>query len=134
MSTVSDALARSRTVLSICSDIFGQFRRCAFLREHGWLVLGSSSGHGGIVQFAAELVHAIVLDVDGDGAETAVIAGELKRIKARVPVILLVGESQTLVEGVVECADALVARLDEWEILQALEQQAGHFAHAARPA
>ena len=71
---------------------------------------------------------------DGDGAETAVIAGELKRIKARVPVILLVGESQTLVEGVVECADALVARLDEWEILQALEQQAGHFAHAARPA
>ena len=123
-----------RTILCICSDVFSLNRRCGFLREHGWLVLSSTTGHSGIVQFAAELVDVVVLDVDGDGAETAVIAGELKRIKARVPVILLVGESQTLVEGVVECADALVARLDEWEILQALEQQAGHFAHAARPA
>jgi DNA-binding response OmpR family regulator len=122
---VSDALPRSRAILSICSDTFSQYQRCAFLREHGWLVLGSSSGHSGIVQFAAELVDVVVLDVDGDGAETAVIAGELKRTKARVPVILLVGEGQTLVEGVVGCADAVVSRLDESELLKALEQQAG---------
>jgi acyl-CoA hydrolase len=124
-STVSDALPRSRTILSICSDIFSQFRRCAFLREHGWLVLGSSSGHSGIVQFAAELVDVVVLDVDGDGAETAVIAGELKRTKEKVPVVLLVGEGQTLVEGVVECADAVVPRLNESGLLKALERQAG---------
>ena len=46
---MSDAQRRSRTILSICSDIFSQHRRRAFLREHGWLVLVSSSGHGGIV-------------------------------------------------------------------------------------
>ncbi len=75
-----------------------------------------------------------MLDVDGDGVETAVIAGELKRTKAKVPVILLVGGGQTLVEGVVECADAVVCRLNESELLKALEQQTGHPAHAARPA
>jgi DNA-binding response OmpR family regulator len=123
-----------RTILSICSDIFSQYRRCAFLREHGWLILSSTSGHGGIVQFAAELVDVVVLDVDGDGAETAVIAWELKRTKAGVPVILLVGERQALVEGVVECADAVVPRLDESELLNALEQQVGHPTHAVRPA
>jgi len=133
-STVSDSQPRSRTVLSICSDIFSQHRRCALLREHGWLVLGSSSGHGGIVQFAAELVDVVVLDVDGDGAGTAVIAGALKRTKGKVPLILLVGEGQALVEGALYCADAVVARFDESELLQALEQQAGPPAHAARPA
>ncbi len=115
----------SHTILSICSDILSQFRRCAFLREHGWLVLGSSSGHSAIVQFAAELVDVVVLDVDGDGAETAVIAAELKRTKEKVPIILLVGEGQTLVEGVVERADAVVSRLDESGLLKALERRAG---------
>jgi hypothetical protein len=47
---------------------------------------------------------------------------------------MLVGKGQTLVEGVVECADAVVPRLDEFELLKALEQQAGQPAHAARPA
>ena len=114
-----------RTILCICSDVFSLNRRCGFLREHGWLVLSSTTGHGAIVHFAAELVHAVVLDVDGDGAEAAVIAGELKRTKAKVPIILLVGEGQTLVEGVVECADAVVPRLNESELLKSLEQQAG---------
>jgi hypothetical protein len=114
----------SRTILCIGSDIFSQYRRCAFLREHGWLVLSSTTGHGGIVQFAAELVHAVVLDVDGDGAETALIAGELKRTKATVPVILLVGEGQALLEGALNSANAVVPRVDESELLKALEQQA----------
>lgn len=128
---MSNAQRGSRTILCICSDTFSQYRRCAFLREHGWLVLSSSSGHGGIVQFAAELVDVVVLDVDGDGAETAVIAGELKRTKAKVPIILLVGDGQTLVRGVLECADAVVQKLDESELLKALGQQAGQPAHAA---
>ncbi len=131
---MSDAPRRSCTILSICSDIFSQFRCCAFLREHGWLVLGSSSGHSGIVQFAAELVDVVVLDVDGDGAETAVIAGELKRTKEKVPIILLVGDGQTLVDGALNSADAVVPRLDESELLKALERQAGKPAHPARPA
>ena len=66
-----------------------------------------------------------MLDVDGDGADTAVIAGELKRTKEKVPVIMLVGDGQALVEGALNSADAVVPRLDESELLKALEQQAG---------
>jgi DNA-binding response OmpR family regulator len=126
---VSDPQSRSRTILFICSDIFNLYRRCGFLREHGWRVLSSTTGHGGIVQFAAELVDIVVLDVEGDGAETAVIAGELKRTKEKVPVIMLVGKSQTLVEGVVECADAVVPRLDA-ELLKALDERVGQPSYA----
>lgn len=62
-------------------------------------MLGSSSGHAGIVEFAAQLVDVVVLDVNGDGADAAVIAGELKRIKEKVWLIPLVGEGQALFEA-----------------------------------
>ena len=48
----------------------------------------------GFVQFTAELVDVVVLDVEVDGAETAVTARELKRTKAKVLVILRVGEGR----------------------------------------
>jgi CheY-like chemotaxis protein len=123
-----------RTILCVGSDILSLYVRCAFLREHGWRVLSATSGHAGIVQFAVELVDVVVLDVDDDGAETAVIAGELKRTKAKVPLVLLVGEGQALVEGALNSANSVVPRLDESELLNALEQQGRQPAHAARPA
>jgi DNA-binding response OmpR family regulator len=90
-------------------------------------VLSSANGHDGIVRFAAERVDVVVLDVNSDAAETAVIAGELKRTRANVPVIMLVTEEQTLAEGVLEIADAVVLRSDQSKLLKTLDslQRAG---------
>jgi AmiR/NasT family two-component response regulator len=124
---VSDEQLRSRRVLCIGSEIIGLHRRCRALRENGWLVLSSANGHDGIVRFAAERVDVVVLDVNSDAAETAVIAGELKRTRANVPVIMLVTEEQTLAEGVLEIADAVVLRSDQSKLLKTLDslQRAG---------
>lgn len=46
---------------------------------------------------------------------------------------MLVAEKQMLIEGALECADALVTKSDESELLKALKQQAGPD-HAAQPA
>jgi DNA-binding response OmpR family regulator len=92
------------------------------LREQGWRVLSSSSGHDGILRFTAELVDVVVVDLNGDGSEGALIAGELKRIRPKVPVIILVTEGQTLAEGALASADAVVLRSDHLQnLLKVLE-------------
>jgi len=90
------------------------------LREQGWQVLSSTSGHEGILRFTAEPVDAVVVDLNGDGAEGALIAAELKRIRPRVPVIILVVEGETLVDGALDSADAVVPRADRSQLLKAL--------------
>jgi DNA-binding response OmpR family regulator len=114
---VSEAKLHSRTVLCIGSQTIGLNLRCGFLKEHGWRVLSSTNGYDAIVLFVAELVDVVVLDVDGNGAEAALIAGELKRTKANVHVIMLVAEKQTLVEGALDVADAVVTRSVRYEEL-----------------
>ena len=84
-------------------------------------MLSATSGHQGILSFTAEAVDVVVLDLNGDGAEGAVIAGELKRIRPDIPVVILTAEGQTLVDGALECADAVVPRLDHPGLLRALE-------------
>jgi len=64
-----------RAVLCIGTDTIGLRQRCAFLKERGWRVLSSTNGHDAIVRFVGELVDVVVLEVDGDGADAAVIAG-----------------------------------------------------------
>jgi len=114
-------VSHSRTVLCIGSDAIGLRQRGAFLKEHGWRVLSSTKAHDAIVRFVSELVDAVVLDVDGDGAEAAVIAGELNRSRANVHVIMLVAEDQKLAEGVLDSADAVVIRSDQAELMRVLE-------------
>jgi DNA-binding response OmpR family regulator len=92
------------------------------LREHGWRVLSSANAHEGILRFTVELVDVVVIDLNSDGSEGALIAGELKRLRPKVPVIILVTKGETLVEGALASADAVVLRSDhQQELLKALE-------------
>jgi DNA-binding NarL/FixJ family response regulator len=85
-------------------------------------VLSSSSGHEGIFRFTAEPVDVVVIDLNSGGAEGALIAGELKRLKPKVPMIILVTEGETLAEGALASADAVVLRSGQHEdLLKALE-------------
>jgi hypothetical protein len=110
----------SHVVLCIGSEALSLYHRCAFLREQGWGVLSSTSGHEGILRFTAEPVDAVVVDLNGDGAEGALIAAELKRVRPRVPVIILVVEGETLVDGALDSADAVVHRSDHSKLLKTL--------------
>ncbi|HEY6336868.1 MAG TPA: hypothetical protein VIW68_00090 [Candidatus Sulfotelmatobacter sp.] len=84
-------------------------------------MLTSGSGHEGVLHFTAESVDVVVVDLNGDGAEGAVIAGELKRLRPKVPVVILVVDDQILVEGALASADAVVSRSDHSKLLQALQ-------------
>ena len=100
-------------ILCIGNDLVNLNLRCSLLREHGWNALSSGSGHGGVVRFGQEQVDAVVLDLKGDGAESALIASDLKRQRPAVPVIMLVADRALLVPGATDQADAVLLQADE---------------------
>ena len=72
---------RNKSVLCIGNDPLGLNLRCALLKEHGWNVFSSGSGHEGVIRFGQEAVDVVVIDLNEDGTEVALIAGELKRLR-----------------------------------------------------
>jgi len=108
---------RSKAVLCIGSDFVNLNLRCSFLERHGWHVMSSGKGHDGVFRFSREHVDAVVIDLDGDGSEAALIAAELKRRRANVPVIMLVRDEGVLVPGATAQADAILLKSDEAKLL-----------------
>ena len=111
----------SGTVLCIGDEAVRLNLRCSFLKQHGWQVLSSGSAHEGVIRFSTEKVEAAIIDFGGDGAEIALITGELKRLHPKVPVIILAPEDKVLPDDIVQCADVIVPCLDETRLLRALE-------------
>jgi DNA-binding NarL/FixJ family response regulator len=87
--------------------------RCSLLKEHGWIVLSSGSGHDGVTQFIQKMVDAVVLDLNDDGSEAALITGELKRLRPGVNVVILVPDEEALAPGATEQADAVILKSQE---------------------
>jgi threonine dehydratase len=85
--------------------------RCSLLKQHGWTVLSSGSGHDGILRFGREVVDAVVVDIS-EGAEAALIIGELKRLRPEVPVIF-VKEADSHAEEATLQANAVVLKSRE---------------------
>jgi DNA-binding NtrC family response regulator len=104
---------RSNSVLCIGSDAVLQNLRCSFLRKHGWTVFGSGSGYDGVMRFGQESVDAVVIDLNNDGTEAALIIGELKRLRPEVPVIILITAGAILAPGATSLADAIVDKAQE---------------------
>jgi DNA-binding response OmpR family regulator len=111
----------SGTILCIGDEAVRLNLRCSFLKEHGWRVLSSGSAHEGVIRFSKEQVDAAIIDFGGNGAEAALIAGELKRLHPKVPVIILSPEDEVLPDDTVQCADVIVPCLDEAYLLRTLE-------------
>ena len=108
---------QGNNVLCIGNDPVSLNIRCNSLKEHGWQVLGSGSAHEGIIRFGQESVDAVVVDLNSDGAESALAMGELKRLRSAVPVILLVEERDNLAAGATGVADAVVEKSEEARVL-----------------
>jgi DNA-binding NtrC family response regulator len=95
--------------------------RCSLLKQHGWRVLSSGNAHEGILRFGQEQVSAVVVDLNDDGTEAALIIGELKRLRPRVPVILMKGEN-VLAPGATQQASAVVLKsLEAFNLVKALK-------------
>lgn len=100
-------------VLCIGSDPVGLNLRCNLLKHHGLETVSCASGHEGIFRFSQRGFRLVVLDLDGDGSESALIASELKRHNAKVPIIMLVADKSRLAEGAVAQADAVLLKAEE---------------------
>ena len=100
-----------RAVLCIGDEPIGLNLRCLLLQQHGLTVISSGSGYEGIMRLRYEPVDAVILDLDFGGAESALIAGELKREYPGLPVILLATE-ETARAAIAE-VDAVVLRSQE---------------------
>lgn len=100
-------------VLCIGNDAVSLNLRCSNLRKHGWNVLSSGSGYEGVFEFSRQRVDAVVVDLNGDGAEAALIIGELKRLRPEVPVIMLATDEKLLVPGASQQADAVITKSQE---------------------
>ena len=104
-------------VLCIGSDFVNLNLRCALLKDDGWETVSSSNGHEGIFQFKHGGIDLVVLDLDTDGVEAALIAGELKRLRPSVPIIMLITNRESLVPNATAQADAVVLKSEEELVL-----------------
>jgi CheY-like chemotaxis protein len=112
---------RGKSLLCIGNDPVNLNLRCALLRQHGWRVLSSGNGHEGILRFGKEAVNAVVVDLNDDGSEAALIIGELKRLRPEMPVILMKDEN-ALAPGAAQHASAVVLKSqEEVDLIKALE-------------
>jgi CheY-like chemotaxis protein len=107
----------ARCVLCIGTDFVSLNLRCALLKKHGWETVSAGSGHDGVFRFAQGGIDLIVLDLNTDGAEAALIAGELKRLNPRVPIIMLIANKESLVPDATAQADAVVLKSEEELVL-----------------
>lgn len=110
----------SGTVLCIGDEAVRLNLRCSFLREHGWLVLSAGAAHEGIIRFGREMVDVAILEFD-DVAQAALVAGELKRLRPQLRIILVAAEDHVLPDATAQCTDLVVPASDQSVLLCALE-------------
>jgi two-component system, OmpR family, response regulator RegX3 len=106
-----------KRVLCIGSDFVNLNLRCTRLHKLGWETVSSGNGHEGIFRFAQGGIDLVVLDLDNDGAESALIAGELKRLQPSVPIIMLIAKKDGLAPDATAQADAVVLKSEEELVL-----------------
>ena len=107
----------SKLVLCIGSDPVHLNLRCSRLRKLGFEVLSSDNGHGGLMRFARESIDCVVLDLDSHGAESALIAGQIKMQRPGVPIIMLFESLEELSPGATDQADAVLLKSEEQSTL-----------------
>lgn len=100
-------------VLCIGNDPINLNLRCSRLRDDGWDVISSVSGYDGLISLERESVDAVVLDLNGQGTENALIAGQIRKLKPHAPIIMLVKDIDSLAPGATDQADAVILKAEE---------------------
>lgn len=118
---MSKRQGKRNTILHFCCDDNALMMRAEFLRRQGYRVLASSNGFETMELCSREPVDAVVLDLDGNRAEVAVIVREVKQRRPEVPTIVL-AEAAATVDGMHELADVLVPRENPPELVKSLQK------------
>jgi len=114
--TVIETGGQSDTVLCIGSDALALHFRKRFLKQKGYRVLAASTGNEGLDLFAAEPVDAVVLDYQLDGWGGPLVAGQMRRQRPDVPIIML-SEEDGLPEDARAVVDAVISESSGGESL-----------------
>ncbi|HET6177968.1 MAG TPA: response regulator [Candidatus Sulfotelmatobacter sp.] len=77
------------TILCIDDNWNGLIGRKMLLEKSGYQVLEASGGDEGLKLFRSHPVDAVVVDYQMPGMNGDVVAAKMKRIKSRVPIMLL---------------------------------------------
>jgi CheY-like chemotaxis protein len=101
----------------------------SWLRENGYELITATNGCDGLRLFASRPVDAIVIEYYLAFLDGAVVAGEIKRIRPGVPIVMLT-EHLELPEGALNSVDALVEKSDGNHLLLAVV----HFWLSVKPA
>ncbi len=107
---------KCRTILDFGTDREIMRLRARSLHQVGYEVLSSSNGFEAIKLATHEHVDAVVLDLDRNSAEVALVAAEIKRYRPQLPTILL-AESTAPVDRAHQLADALVSNRENMTLL-----------------
>ena len=107
---------KRRTILHYGTDRVVLLLRARGLNEMGYHVLNASDGFEAIKLATQEHVDAVVLDLDRNHAEVALVATEIKRCRPQLPTILLADETAHPSRAH-DLADALVPRRDNVKML-----------------
>ena len=100
-------MATNRTVLSIHREP----AQLSLLEENGYELLTATNGREGLRLFMACHVDAIVLEYHLGVLDGSVIAGEIKRVRPEVPIVMLTDHPE-LPHGALKSVDALVTKSD----------------------
>jgi CheY-like chemotaxis protein len=100
-------MATNTTLLCIHRDP----AQLSVLQEEGYKLVTATNGGDGLRLFMSGPVDAIVLDYHLGLLDGAVVAAEIKRVKPRIPVVML-AENLELPDGALKSVDALVAKAD----------------------
>ena len=103
---------RCRTILNFGTNREALLARARSLNELGYRVINANDGFEAIQLAADEAVDAVVLDLDRNDAEIALVASEIKLCRPQVPRVLLT-EGTGLTIRAHQLADVLVTNRDD---------------------
>jgi DNA-binding NtrC family response regulator len=107
---------KRRTIVHFGTDRVVLLLRAWTLNEMGYKVLNVSDAVEAVKLATRRRVDAVVLDLDRNHAEVALVATAIKRCRPQVPTILLAEETAPLPRAH-ELADALVPKRDDLGML-----------------
>jgi DNA-binding response OmpR family regulator len=113
----SDTSEKKRgTILHFGADRVVLLLRAWNLNQMGYRVLNVSDAAEAVKLATRRRVDAVVLDLDRNHAEVALVATAIKRCRSQVPTILLAEETAALPRAH-ELADALIPKRDDLGML-----------------
>ncbi len=117
---MSTEQGKKSTILHFCCDDTARRVRADFLRLQGYTVLNTSNGFETLELCVREPVDAVVLELDRNWAEIALIAREIKQNRPQVPTIVLAETSEAA--GAHRLADMFMPKSDHAELARSLQE------------